>query len=203
MIAGGVGITPFLSMIEHCVEKDADFELHYCLRSKADTLFRDRLGALRPGRLSTYHSREPGGGRLDVAELLRSQDAGTHVYCCGPESLMRTVREATADWDKERVHFERFAAKKPDGVPFRIKLASSGRILEVGAGVSIMQVLRKAGISVASSCETGSCGTCCLGLLSGETDHRDVVLSEDERQTSIAVCVSRARHAGDVLTLDL
>ena len=203
MIAGGVGITPFVSMIEHCVEKAADFELHYCVRSKADTLFRDRLGALLPGRLSTYHSREPGGGRLDVAELLRRQDTGTHVYCCGPKRLMRAVREATADWHKERVHFEHFAAKKPAGVPFRIKLASSGQVLEVGAGVSVMQVLRKAGISVASSCETGSCGTCCMGLLSGEADHRDVVLSENDRQISIAVCVSRARHADDLLTLDL
>jgi len=203
MIAGGVGITPFMSMIEHCLETSADFELHYCTRSKDDMIFRDRLGALPAGRLSIYHSREPEGCRLDVAELLLRQDADTHVYCCGPESLMKAVREATASWDKDRVHFERFATKNTRGTPFRIEIASTGQVLEVGAQASIMQVLRKAGIPIASSCETGSCGTCCVGLLAGDAEHRDVVLAEDERRTSIAACVSRARIPGAILTLDL
>ena len=201
MIAGGIGITPFLSMIEQCRRQGHSFTLHYCLKSAADHPFRDRLDELQPNELVLHYSRTANGERLDIASLLAQQSDTTHVYCCGPDSMMAAVRAATAAWTPERVHFEKFAAELQNGQPFQIRIASTGQLIDVDGHTSILQALRRTGYAVDSSCETGSCGTCCLGLLEGEAEHRDVVLTEDERRTRVAVCVSRARSA--VLTLDL
>jgi MOSC domain-containing protein YiiM/ferredoxin-NADP reductase len=201
MIAGGIGITPFLSMIEECLRRDCVFELRYCLGTRADAVFAERIRALPQKNVTMHYSREPGSERLDVAGLIGRLPAGAHVYCCGPETLMKSVREATAWWEPNRVHFERFLAKDVFGASFKVKIASTGALIKVEPGSSILQALRRAGLSVASSCETGSCGTCCIGLLDGDADHRDVVLSDAEKRDRIAVCVSRAR--GGTLTLDL
>lgn len=201
MIAGGIGITPFLSMIEQCRREGRSFTLHYCLKSAADHAFRDRLDELQPDELVLHYSQTPGSQRLDIASLLAQQSDTTHVYCCGPDAMMSAVRAATASWSPERVHFEKFIAEPQNGQPFQIRIASTGQLIDVDGHTSMLQALRRAGYAVDSSCETGSCGTCCLGLLEGEAEHRDVVLTEAERRTQVAVCVSRARSA--VLTLDL
>ena len=201
MIAGGIGITPFLSMIDECLRRDCAFELHYCVRTRADVVFPVRLRALPQKYITMHYSREPGSGHLDVAGLIQRLPPDAHVYCCGPETLMRAVRDETAHWETDRVHFERFLANDVVGPSFKIKIASTGAVIDVDSGSSILQALRRAGLSVASSCETGSCGTCCIGLLDGDADHRDVVLSDEQRRDQIAVCVSRAR--GGTLTLDL
>ena len=201
MIAGGIGITPFLSMIDECLRRDCAFELHYCVRTRADVVFPVRLRALPQKYITMHYSREPGSGRLDVAGLIQRLPPDAHVYCCGPETLMRAVRDETAHWETDRVHFERFLANDVVGPSFKIKIASTGAVIDVDSGSSILKALRRAGLSVASSCETGSCGTCCIGLLDGDADHRDVVLSDEQRRDQIAVCVSRAR--GGTLTLDL
>jgi MOSC domain-containing protein YiiM/ferredoxin-NADP reductase len=201
MIAGGIGITPFLSMIEECLRRGCSFELYYSSRTRADVVFAERVHTLPQKHVTMHYSREPGSGRLDVAELIGRLPPTVHVYCCGPETLMRSVREATAQWEPSRIHFERFVAKDAAGPSFKVKIASTGALIDVEPGSSILQALRRSGQSVASSCETGSCGTCCIGLLDGDADHRDVVLSDEQRRDQIAVCVSRAR--GGTLTLDL
>jgi phthalate 4,5-dioxygenase reductase subunit len=61
--------------------------------------------------------------------------------------------------------------------------------------------LRACGKHVASSCESGTCGSCRTGLVSGDVEHRDMVLDEEEKAANIMVCVSRAR--GGELVLDL
>jgi phthalate 4,5-dioxygenase reductase component len=100
------------------------------------------------------------------------------------------------------VHFESFAdaAPRPDDKAFAVRLAKSGRSIEVPAGVTILEALRAAGLDVPSSCESGTCGTCRTRLIAGEADHRDLVLADDERASNIMVCVSRA--LGDELTID-
>jgi MOSC domain-containing protein YiiM/ferredoxin-NADP reductase len=201
MIAGGIGITPFLSMIEECLRRDCAFELHYCVRTRTDVVFSERVHALPKKHVTMHYSQEPGSRRLDVAELIGRLPPDADVYCCGPETLMRAVRDETAQWKPNRVHFERFLANDVVGASFKVKIASTGALIDVDPRSSILQALRRAGLSIASSCETGSCGTCCIGLLDGDADHRDVVLSEEQRRDQIAVCVSRAR--GGTLTLDL
>jgi MOSC domain-containing protein YiiM/ferredoxin-NADP reductase len=201
MIAGGIGITPFIPMIEACMRDGRDFELHYCARTPEDAAFADRLAALPAGNVHFHYSGGRDGRRLDCAKLLQAQIPGTHVYCCGPDTLMRSVRDATKDWQAATIHFEKFLAEIGDAQAFFVKIASTGAMIEVGPRATILQALRRAGITIPSSCETGSCGTCRVKVLAGAVDHRDVVLSEEERATEIATCVSRAR--GDVLTLDL
>jgi MOSC domain-containing protein YiiM/ferredoxin-NADP reductase len=201
MIAGGIGITPFLTMIEACNRDGRKFELHYCVRTPADAAFRDDLEPLPNESVKFHYSRVPGGHRLDCEKLLRELPATAHVYCCGPESLMTAVREASPNWDFGRVHFERFTVVAGTNSDFQVKIASNGVVLKVGADSTILDTLRQAGFDVASSCETGSCGTCRVGVLSGAVDHRDVILSASERKSQLTTCVSRA-HEG-IITLDL
>ena len=128
-----------------------------------------------------------------------------HVYCCGPRPLMDAVRDMTGHWPSGSIHFESFldgaAMARAEDRPFKVRLARSGGEVEVPAGVTILEALKRAGHRVQSSCEAGTCGTCKTGLLAGEAEHRDLVLMPDEQGTQVMVCVSRAKS--DVLELDL
>ena len=127
-----------------------------------------------------------------------------HVYCCGPRALMEAVRDMTGHWSPANVHFESFnegGGVRPDDKPFLVKLASSGAAFEVPVGKSILSVLHEHGCNAASSCESGTCGTCRTKLLSGEADHRDMVLLPEEMDSQIMICVSRAKS--DELVIDL
>jgi len=120
-----------------------------------------------------------------------------HVYCCGPTPLLQAVRDMTGHWSPTSIHFESFleaaASHTSADRPFRVRLARSGEVIEVGSNETILEALRAHGHDVPSSCESGTCGTCRTGLVSGEVDHRDFVLTEDEQATNIMVCISRAR----------
>ena len=126
-----------------------------------------------------------------------------HVYCCGPRGLMEAVRDMTGHWSPSAVHFEAFTEPQrhaPDDRPFRVRLARSGAVIDVPAGTTILEAIRAAGYQAASSCESGSCGTCRTRLIAGDADHRDLVLADSERGGNIMICVSRAHS--DELVLD-
>jgi phthalate 4,5-dioxygenase reductase subunit len=109
---------------------------------------------------------------------------------------MQAVRDMTGHWSSSTVHFESFtepARRTADDRPFKVRLARSGGVVEVPVGTTILEALRAHGLDVQSSCESGSCGTCRTRLISGEVDHRDLVLAEHERGDTIMVCVSRGR----------
>jgi phthalate 4,5-dioxygenase reductase component len=205
-IAGGIGITPMLAMMRHLAAAGGPrFDLHYCTRSPAHTAFAEALAddALRDF-VHLHHDDGDPAKAFDFWPLLEKPQAGTHVYCCGPRGLMDAVRDMSGHWAGGSVHFESFgvdAALRRHDHPFRIRLARSGACHDVPADRSILEVLREHGVRVRSSCEAGSCGTCRTGLCAGEVEHRDFVLSADEQETALMVCVSRAR--GDELTLDL
>jgi len=207
-IAGGIGITPIRSMILHLAEAGvSNYKLYYCTRSREDTAFADDFGAPEfQGKAVLHHDGGDPDRQLDLWPVLENPGR-THLYCCGPGPLMRAVRDMTGHWPASSVHFEDFgsARLKPrsDDHPFTVLLARSGRRLEVPAGESLLQALHSAGIAVASSCESGTCGSCRVGLVSGEADHRDFVLSEQERQSAIMPCVSRSLAPGSELVLDL
>ncbi len=204
-IAGGIGITPILSMIRTLGPDPAvPWKLVYLTRSAADTAYRDELSAPdQAGSVRTHHDAGDPARGFDLWPLLERPNTA-HVYCCGPRGLMESVRDMTGHWSPANIHFESFVdggVPRPDDRPFRVRLARSGGVAEVPVGQSLLSVLRARGCSVASSCESGTCGTCRTGLLGGEADHRDMVLMPEEQASQIMVCVSRAHT--DELVLDL
>jgi phthalate 4,5-dioxygenase reductase subunit len=204
-IAGGIGITPILSMMRHLKATGAArFRLYYLTRAPELTAFREELkGADYSGQVVFHHDGGDPDKALDLWPILEKPQ-GRHLYCCGPRPLMEAVRDMSGHWSSAAVHFEDFGAvkaTKPDDRPFKVTLARSGRTFEIPANVSILDVLRAEGLHISSSCESGSCGTCRTKLISGDVDHRDLVLVEREHATNIMICVSRAK-SGD-LVLDL
>ena len=202
-IAGGIGITPVLSMIRHLKATGGRFKLCYCTRSPEQTAFRDELGGPEfRGQVVIHHDGGDPTRGLDLWPVL-DQPKG-HVYCCGPRGLMVAVRDMTGHWSPSAVHFEAFTEPQkhtPDDKPFRVRLARSGAVVEVPAGTTMLDAIRAAGHQAASSCESGTCGTCRTGLITGEADHRDLVLADNERTDNIMICVSRAR--GGELVIDM
>jgi vanillate monooxygenase ferredoxin subunit len=210
LIAGGIGITPLLAMARTLLREGRPFVLHVCTRSPERTAFRELLAS--PELSPHVHVHHDGGDPkkgLDVRALLAHRPAGAHLYCCGPNGLMGAVREAAlaGGWPQEAVHFESFTAEplvasaSDDG--FEVVVRSTGQVLPVPRGKSILNVLLEAGLMVPSSCESGTCGTCQTNVLEGEADHRDSVLTDEEKRAGrcMMVCVSRARSKR--LTLDL
>lgn len=204
-IAGGIGITPIRSMILDCLARGfMDFRLYFFARTAGAMAFRDEFSAPQfAGRAILHNDNGDPDQAFDLWPVLEEQD-GAHLYCCGPRGLMDAVRDMTGHWSDSSVHFEDFVGaslKRPDDVPFEIRLGKSGQSFVVPAGTSILDTLRRNGHALPSSCESGTCGTCRTRFTDGEPDHRDFVLTQDEKATDIMVCVSRAKSA--YLTLDI
>ena len=204
-IAGGIGITPILSMVRHLESTGRGrFRLYYCTRSPEATAFREELSApWHHGQVVLHHDHGDPARSLDLWPILE-RPAGVQLYCCGPRPMLEAVRDMTGHWSAAAIHFESFldaaATRKPEDRAFRVRLARSGTVVDVPADRSILEALRAAGHDVPSSCESGTCGTCRTRLAGGEADHRDLVLSDDDRAHHIMVCVSRAKS--DELVLD-
>ena len=207
LIAGGIGITPILSMARSLHAQGDSFELHYCARSRAQAAFADWLENAPFAQQVSFHfdNGDPRRG-LDLEQLLQPLKPGQHLFCCGPAGLMNAVEDAAQHWPRGSVHFERFKADQ-DGLgenrPFRLQLARSELELEVPADRTALDVLRDHGFEIESICEEGVCGSCLVDVEAGEIDHRDQILTTEERRDNdvMTVCCSRAR--GDHLVLDL
>jgi cytochrome P450/ferredoxin-NADP reductase len=203
-IAGGIGITPILPMIRAAEATGADWELVYGGRRRASMAFLDEL-ARYGDRVSVRPQDET--GLLDLDALLGEPRADTRVYCCGPEPLLAAVEQRCGAWPSGALHVERFAAK-PLTEPvrseaFEVVLAQSELTLSVPPDRSILSVVEEAGVGVLSSCAEGTCGTCETAVLDGTPDHRDSVLSAEERQANdyMMICVSRSCSGRLVLDL--
>ncbi|HEC09533.1 MAG TPA: 2Fe-2S iron-sulfur cluster binding domain-containing protein [Acidimicrobiales bacterium] len=206
LIAGGIGITPLLSMARSLHRSGIDFRLHHFARSPEHLAFTDLLAGL--GEHHRPHlGLDPAATTVELESILAEPGAGHQVYICGPGPMADAARRVAAEkgWPEESVHFEYFANTRPrdDRHPFTVELARSALTLEVPAGRSILEVVRENGVQLESSCEQGACGTCTVGVIEGVVDHQDVHLSERERAEGrrVVTCVSRA--AGDRLVLDL
>lgn len=209
LFAGGIGVTPILSMAQQLLHGDAAFEAHYCARSAAAMGFR---GYIEDAGLSAHvqlHVDDGAGAqRLDVAAVLAGAPAGAHLYVCGPAGFIAHVLEhaRAQGWAETRLHREFFAARAStdtDDSVFSVSVPSRGLTLCVPPGRSITQVLADAGIALPTSCEAGACGSCLTRVIDGEPDHRDVYLTDAERAANdqILPCCSRSRSA--LLVLDL
>ncbi|WP_394839075.1 PDR/VanB family oxidoreductase [Pendulispora rubella] len=198
LVAGGIGATPLVAMAYRLHALRRCFDFHYCARSREHLPFRAELEALvAPDRLH-IHANE----RAPLARLLAKPSKNAFVYCCGPPSLMGAVRSATADWSADRVRFEAFKVDVPeDATAFEVELARSGQIVPVRETESILVALWRAGITRPLSCEVGICGTCRTPYLEGEPEHKDTLLTPEERQRELLVCISRCR--GRKLVLDI
>ncbi|MGW0182112.1 PDR/VanB family oxidoreductase [Nocardia sp. NPDC003345] len=206
LVAGGIGITPILSMVRDLHRDGADWTLLYTGRSRSTLAFLDEIGALPADRVTIHADDEAAGRYPDLAGLLAGVEAGAVAYCCGPESLMTAVRDALPDPGQLRI--ERFKAPEPVATTgadtaFDVILAGSGRRIPVAPEVSVLSALQNAGVPVESSCTEGICGTCEVGVVKGDIEHRDFLLSPEEQETggTMFVCVSRCRSAELVLDL--
>jgi vanillate O-demethylase ferredoxin subunit len=206
LIAGGIGITPILSMAERFDELGIDFRLYYCTRNREETAFAERIEQRFANRHVFHHDQGLRIQSLDVDALLADRQPGTHVYVCGPPGLIAAVRNAARDWPKGTVHFELFGAGRiempTENRPFDIHLKRRNITLHVPAERSILDVLAENDVRVRSICRDGYCEACTTRYVSGKVEHRDSVLDEDDRKTFLQVCVSRALP-GERLVLDL
>lgn len=197
-VAGGIGITPILSMIHHLRDTGSGpFHLYYLTRNAASAAFLPELqDPALAGHVTVHHDNGDPDQAFDLWPVFE-EPTKAHIYCCGPRPLMDAVRDMTGHWPDSAVHFEDFGSDlvrpRADDAPFTVKLAGSGEVLAVPVGASILEVMRAHGRRVPSSCESGTCGTCKTTVLSGEVDHRDMVLTPAERRTAMMVCVSRGR----------
>ena len=203
-VAGGIGITPILPMIAAASAAGADWHLLYGGRRRASMAFRPELA--RYGDRVTVAPQDE-TGRLDLDAYLGPAQPGTLIYCCGPEPLLAAVEECCRAWPPRTLRVERFSAR-PLTAPvraqgFEVELARSGLTLTVPPDRSVLDVAEAAGVGVLSSCAEGTCGTCETTVLGGLPDHRDSVLTEEERQAGdcMMICVSRACTARLVLDL--
>ncbi|MGJ7420602.1 2Fe-2S iron-sulfur cluster-binding protein [Streptomyces cinereoruber] len=208
-VAGGIGITPVLPMLRELSERpDAPaWSLLYGGRSLDTMAFRPELSALRGGEVVLWP--QDSHGLPDLDRALTGLPPDTAVYCCGPEGLLEAVRNHTDRLlPPGSLHLERFRAPdRPDLPPadggFEVELHRTGTTLHVPTDRTLLDVIREAVPNVPSSCEQGLCGTCETKVLAGTPDHRDMLLTDEERETgtTMMICVGRSRSAR--LTLDL
>jgi ferredoxin-NADP reductase len=204
LIAGGIGITPFLAQLEDLHDAAVPYELHYSVRSPEHAAFLSRLRAREGERVHMYYDSE--SQAVDFDGLLSAQPLGTHVYVCGPAGLINRVTAAAREWGwpDSHIHWEQFAAP-PVGEAFEVFLARSKLTVHVPPDQSLMESIEGAGVEVPYLCRGGVCGFCQTRVLEsgGELLHNDHYLSEAERAKGncIMPCVSRAR--GSKLVLDL
>jgi len=204
LIAGGIGITPFIAMAEQLDLQGQAFELHYAIRSEDCGAYGRSLVARFGRRVHLYRSDQ--GERVPLAGLLDHQPLGTHLYVCGPGGMIEWVLSAAraAGWPNESLHFERFLPP-PSGTPFAVRLAVSDRTVPVGEHESILEAVEAAGVDAPYLCRGGACGQCETAVLSadGALDHLDHYLTPEEKSggRKIMICVSRFK--GRTLELDL
>ena len=206
LMGGGIGITPMIAFAHRLHALGHDFELHYSASRKADAGFLNDLAAMPWADRVFLHFSDL-GSRADLGEILAGYQPGWHVYTCGPDRYMDAVIAAAqaAGFPEEARHLEYFSVpEQPDYInhPFTLKLAD-GRSFLVPAEKSAADVLAENGVHVDVKCSDGLCGVCQCKLVSGDVEHRDFVLSEKQRQTTIILCCSRAAEDGGTLTIDL
>ena len=209
LIAGGIGITPIMSMAHRLHREGRSFELHYCVRTSDRAAFTQQLKDSPFARQVVFYvDDDPSLPKFNIRALgERYHSDDEHLYVCGPGGFMDHVLEgARGHWEDSVMHTERFTpgpfiAKGEK--EFTIKLARSHKELSVPANKSILNVLQESGMNVPSSCEQGVCGTCIVNLLDGQADHRDTFLTDQEHDEGLQIAVCCSRASGTSLTLDL
>ncbi|MBS0268791.1 MAG: oxidoreductase [Proteobacteria bacterium] len=203
-VAGGIGITPFMAMMNELDGLHADFELHYGVRSLEDGAYCKYLQSRYCSRVNVY--RQDQGQLIPLETVLSSQRLGTHMYVCGPKPMIDWALQTARllGWPDENVHSEQFSAPPP-GKPFVVKLARSGRDIVVGGHQSILEALEENGIDAPFLCRGGACGQCQTEVLAcdGFIEHNDHYLTEQEKVSGKKIMICMSRIPTGSITLDL
>lgn len=210
LVAGGIGVTPIFSMLQHLVARGRPVDFIYCARSRKDAAFIDAIEALAREHAFalTVHFDSEAGGPPYLQELLAGKGADSHYYCCGPTPMLNAFEEACAQLGCANTHIERFVAVavKTESVStgFEVVCAKSQKTVQVPPGKSILDAMLDVGLSPDYSCMEGICGTCETAVVEcdGELEHLDSVLTKSEKQAgkTMMICVSRCK--GTRLVLD-
>ncbi|MFN3937863.1 MAG: PDR/VanB family oxidoreductase [Gemmobacter sp.] len=205
LIAGGIGVTPLVSMAAALAASGRDWRMIYAARSRDALAFGAELAALAGDRL-TLHLDAEAGGVLDLGPAIAAASPGTHLYVCGPRPMIDAARRTAeaAGHAPGCIHFELFDTPSAEAgdQPFEVQI-NDGRVFTVPPGQSIIDVLEAGGVDLIHDCRRGDCGICRTDVRAGTPDHRDVVLTEAERASGkvMQICVSRAK--GGRLVLDI
>ena len=208
LIAGGIGVTPLLSMAWVLKSQGAKASLHYSARSPETMAFANEVSEAVGDNVTFYHDGGDPAQGMDLEAILANPQDGACLYVCGPSGMIEAVQKVASYWPEDKVRCERFSAVQQTpsdeaNQSFEVVLSRQGKTLTVPADKSILDVIKESGVEVDWSCEEGFCGTCHINLLGGRADHRDEFLGDVEREehSAIMICSSRARP-GETLILD-
>jgi vanillate O-demethylase ferredoxin subunit len=208
MIAGGIGITPLMSMIRRLETLARPWELFYAARTRRAAAFLDDLDAVSADGHSNLHfdfDDERAGRIFDLATIVANAPAHAHLYCCGPLPLLEAFEKATAGRPAGQVHVEYFQARQAAAIDggFEIRLVRSNRTIAVEPGKTILDAVLDAGVMANYSCAEGVCGTCETRVIEGMPDHRDLFLSPEEKATNKTIMICCSGSKSGTLVLDL
>lgn len=203
LIAGGIGVTPIFPMVNQLHKDGASFDVYYLVQKRELAAFAKHFEALNLG--DNYHLHcDDESGYMDFKQLLGNTPADSLIYACGPEPMLNALMDAN---QKHELHYERFTLseenKNKESTGFEVKINSSGEVFTVEADQTILEVLENNGIDVPTGCTEGVCGTCITDVLEGDIDHRDEVLSDEEKASNEFMCVCVSRAKSKQLVLDL
>ena len=205
-VAGGIGITPFISMAHHCRRHAIPIKLYYCARAPETTAFVEQLTNIFGENTEVHYDGGDPSKSIDLTKLV-TKERDSQLYCCGPRGLMDALSDVvdlhggsllTEDFNPAGAKTHTENAK--DG-EFTVELLRSGVSVEVVSGQTILEALQAANVDVETSCEAGVCGTCVVDYVDGEPVHNDVVLMPDEQEKSVALCVAGCKSKKLVLDL--
>ncbi len=202
LLGGGIGITPLLSMAARLQALGRSWQLHYAVRTRAEAV---PTGELDPARVHLHIDDEHAGALLDLAAVLGTGPSEAHLYCCGPEPMLENFLALARTRPNEHVHVERFGAEVASDRTggFHVELARSKQRVYVAPGRTIIDALRGEGLPVVTSCEQGICGTCETRVLAGTPDHRDLLLSDEEKAGNGVMMICCSGSKDELLVLDL
>ena len=208
LIAGGIGVAPIVSMCYRLCEISAKFTVHYCAKSASEAAFLDTLRKLCGDQLVTHFDGGDPAKGIDLKSVLVDYYEGKQLYLCGPGGLMEDARTFASDWVPESVHSEGFSRVLPanwKNHSFEVVLARRQATLPIAENQTILDALQAEGVKTDYSCEEGLCGACRTTVLHGKVEHRDVVMSENEKNESksMMICISRAAAGESRLVLDI
>ncbi len=208
LISGGIGITPLISMAHRLSLLEKKFEFHICAKSEDQIPFQYELKNWSFAPNVDIHLDRDGRSSLDVMRILSKPSDDTLIYICGPRGFMEWVKSTAIGqgWPSDHIMIENFSAAAIDSrtaKAFELKLQKSGKSIQVGADQTIIDALLMNGVQVDYSCLQGTCGTCVCNVVDGEVDHRDGVLTEEDKThgRKICLCVSRAKKERIILDI--
>jgi vanillate O-demethylase ferredoxin subunit len=209
MVAGGIGVTPIWAMAQELASQGRSWQLFYAARNRGRAAFLADIESLagQCGARLQLHFDDEVGKPPDLESYLAGTQAGAHAYCCGPSAMLDAFEaSALRHLERDRIHVERFKAQATEAKPlgaFQVELRQSGRVLAVPAQSTLLDVLLDAGIDVPYSCMDGICGSCEVRVLDGIPDHRDSVLSSQQKAANDRAMVCCCRAKSELMVLDL